>query len=231
MSSVNDWGSLLVCFDYPVLCIFLFPKFRSVGLLTFCLFKEDQRLKSQSIVTLSSATTTHRSLLAREQSEKEEMNTAIRSLENTHAAHGKTRDRLKSQIAQTQRQVDSKLQAQRDYNAKLESQSRLNGPELAFWETFLGVRLEGAGVLDRIKVVFTLEGGRNGGKSAGPEDTEAWFELDLGQRDYEVRCMGGAVEIKDMLRVEKVLDKLNETRDIGQFLAGMRGLFLEEMKA
>ncbi len=159
------------------------------------------------------------------------MNTAIRSLENTHAAHCKTRDRLKSQTVQTQRQIDSKRQAQRDYNAKLESQSRLNGPELAFWETYLGVRLEGAGVLDRIKVVFTLEGGRNGGKDAGAEDGEAWFELDLSQRDYEVRDMGGAVEVKDMRRVEKVLDRLNETRDIGQFLAGMRGLLLEEMKA
>ncbi|KAF7508743.1 hypothetical protein GJ744_008990 [Endocarpon pusillum] len=151
---------------------------------------EDQRLKSQSIATLSSATTTHRSLLAREQSEKEEMNTAIRSLENTHATHCKARDRLKSQIAQTQRQIDSKLQAQRDYNAKLESQSRLNGPELAFWETYLGVRLEGAGVLDRIKVVFTLEGGRAGGNGAGAGDREVWFELDLSHRDYEVRGMG-----------------------------------------
>lgn len=158
------------------------------------------------------------------------MTSAIRSLESTHAAHSKTRDRLKSQIAQTQRQIDSKLQAQRDYNAKLESQSRLNGPELAFWETYLGVRLEGAGVLDRIKVVFTLEGGRNGGMAAGVEDREAWFELDLTTREYEVRDMGGAVEIRDVGRVEKVVDRLNETRDIGQFLAGMRGLFLEEMK-
>jgi Chromosome segregation protein Spc25 len=31
--------------------------------------------------------------------------------------------------------------------------------------------------------------------------------------------------------VGKVVDRLNETRDIGQFLAGMRGLLLEEMKA
>jgi len=123
------------------------------------------------------------------------------------------------------------LQAQRDYNAKLEEQSRLNGPELAFWETYLGVRLEGAGVLDRIKVVFTLEGGGVGGKAAGAEEREAWFELDLSRRDYEVMGMGGAVKIRDMARVGKVVDRLNETRDIGQFLAGMRGLLLEEVKA
>jgi kinetochore protein Spc25, fungi type len=100
---------------------------------------------------------------------------------------------------------------------------------LAFWETYLGVRLEGAGVLDRIKVVFTLEAG---GKKAGGgvEDREVWFELDLSRRDYDVKGLGGAVEVRDMGRVEKVLDRLNETRDIGQFLAGMRGLFLEEMK-
>ena len=86
------------------------------------------------------------------------------------------------------------------------------------------------GVLDRIKVVFTLEGGRQGGKAAGTEDREAWFELDLRSRDYEVKGMGGAAEVGDLVKVEKVVDKLNETRDIGQFLAAMRGLFLEETK-
>lgn len=159
------------------------------------------------------------------------MNSAIRSLEATHASHCKTRDRLRSQVTQTQRQIDAKLEAQREYNAKLESQSRLNGPELAFWETYLGARLEGAGALDRIKVVFTLEGGRKGGKSGGSQDQEVWFELDLSRRDYEVRAIGGAVEVRDMGRVGQVVDRLNETRDIGQFLAGMRALFLDEMKA
>ena len=158
------------------------------------------------------------------------MNSAIRALETNHASHCRTRDRLKSQMTHTQRQIDSKLQAQGEYNAKLESQSRSNGPELAFWETFLGVRLEGAGVLDRIKVVFTLEGGRNGGKSSGSEDREVWFDLDLSKRDYEVLGMGGAVAVRDMGRVEKVVERLNETRDIGQFFAAMRVLSSDGMK-
>lgn len=192
---------------------------------------EDRRLKAQSIATITSATTTHRSLLAREQSEKQEMISAISSLEATHASHCETRDRLRSQIAHTQRQIDSKLQAQREYNAKLELQSRLNGPELAFWETYLGVRLEGAGALDRIKVVFTLDGGRNRGRSGGTEDQEVWFELDLSRRDYEIRSMGGVVDMREPERVKEEVERLNETRDIGQFLAGMRGLFLEEMNA
>jgi kinetochore protein Spc25, fungi type len=89
--------------------------------------------------------------------------------------------------------------------------------------------LEGSGILDCIKVVFTLEGGRNGGKSAGVANTEAWFELDLSRSDYGVKGIGGAVEVRDRARVERVLDKLNETRDVGQFLAGMRQLFLKEM--
>lgn len=190
---------------------------------------EDQRLKSQSIAALSSANSTHASLLAREQSEKEEMNSAIRSLEATHSTHCKTRDRLRSQIAHVQKQIDSKLQAQREYNAKLEAQSRLNEPELAFWETYLCVRLEGAGCLDRIKFVFTLDGGKKVG--GGGEEREVWFELDLSRREYDVKEIGGAVEVKVIKKVEKILEKLNKTRDIGQFLAGMRALIVEEMKS
>lgn len=157
------------------------------------------------------------------------MNSAIRSLEATHASHCKTRDRLKSQIAHLQRQIDSKLQAQRAYNAKLESQSQLNAPELAFWETYLGVRLEGAGRLDRIKVVFTFDAGKKGGGKG--EDTEVWFDLDLSRSEYEVKEMGGAMKLTDLERLNKVVERLNETRDIGQFLGGMRALFLEEMKS
>ena len=194
--------------------------------LTFCNRIEDQRLKSQSIASMSSATSTHRSLQAREQSEKAEMNSAIRSLESTHAAHSQTRDRLKQQVAQTQRQIDSKLVAQREYSSKLESQSRLNGPELLFWETCLGVRLEGAGMDDRIKCVFTFDG------ENGREEREVWFELDLSRRDYEVRAIGGAVQEGNIKAgVERVVDRLNETRNIGHFLAGMRSLIAKELKA
>ena len=169
------------------------------------------------------------------------MDAAIRAVEATHSAHLETRDRLRSQIATTRRQIDSKLQAQREYGARLEGQSRLNGPELNFWETYLGVRLEGAGVEDRIRVIFTFEGGRRGGSGAGSgsnpttlsdQEREVWFELDLSRRDYQVKAIGGALEDVNLgSRLDAVVDRLNETRDIGLFLANIRALFLEEMDA
>lgn len=37
----------------------------------------------------------------------------------------------------------------------LSSQASRNAPELLFWEDYLGMRIEGAGVTDHLKFVFT----------------------------------------------------------------------------
>jgi kinetochore protein Spc25, fungi type len=108
----------------------------------------------------------------------------------------------------------------------------LYGPELAWWETYLGLRFEGAGDESLVKVVYLFPAKAGGAKSGAAADgtREAVFELkvpDSGSQPYEV------VGVKPKLdgdRVDKVVRRLNETREIGVLLKGMRVLFAEEMK-
>lgn len=162
------------------------------------------------------------------------MNAAIASLETTSASHRAHKDKLRQQISATQRQIDAKLAAQREYANKIEAQSALNGPELNFWETYLGCRIEGGGQEDVIRAVFSFPpaAAKSGKKDAAAtlEDREAMFELqipDYGSGGYRVlNCRPKLEESK----VEKVVHRLNETRDIATLLKGMRALFGEVMR-
>ncbi|OAP60385.1 hypothetical protein AYL99_05387 [Fonsecaea erecta] len=189
---------------------------------------EEQRSASTQIVTLQSTLSTQSQVLAREQAEKNEMHAQIAKLESHQAAQSAQRDRLKSAIAQTQRQIDAKLQAQREYAAKMEGQSRLNGPELSFWETYLGCRIEGSGDENKVRIVFVFPPAKGAGK--GGEDREGLFELlvpDTGHGKYDVVYTKPRLE---GTKVAKVVDRLNATREIGTLLKGMRGLFGEALK-
>jgi kinetochore protein Spc25 len=156
------------------------------------------------------------------------MHAQINELEAHYSAQVLQREKLKTAIAQTQRQIDGKLEKQREYGDKLDGQSRLNGPELAFWETYLGCRIEGAGDESRVKVVFVFPPAK--GKGIGEGEREAIFELkvpDSGIGGYEIVYTKPRLRVED---VESVVGKLNATREIGTVLKGMRGLFVEEMK-
>ena len=136
------------------------------------------------------------------------------------------RDRLKTAIAQTQRQIDAKIAAQREYSAKTDAQARLNGPELGFWEHFLGCRIDGSGVGNRVRVLYVFPAlpGKGGG------EREAVFELqvpDATGDEFEITWMRPRL---DSGRVTEVVGRLNETKEFGVLLKGMRGLFGEEMK-
>ena len=156
------------------------------------------------------------------------MHAQISKLESHAASQSSQRDRLKSAVAQTQRQVDAKLQAQREYAAKMDGQTRLNGPELNFWETYLGCRIEGSGDENKVRIVFVFPPAKGAG--AGGEDREAVFELsvpDSGRGKYDVSYMKPKL---DSAKVERVLDRLNATREIGTLLKGVRALFVEALK-
>lgn len=156
------------------------------------------------------------------------MHASISKLESHGAAQLAQRDRLKSAIAQTQRQIDAKLAAQREYAAKMDGQSRLNGPELNFWEMYLGCRIEGSGDENKVRIVFVFPPSKTSGVSG--EEREAVFELlvPMSSRGrYEVTYMKPKL---DSAKVEKVVERLNSTREIGTVLKGMRGLFVEVMK-
>jgi kinetochore protein Spc25 len=202
---------------------------------------EDRRSTAARITTLSSTLVSHAQLVSRESAEKAEMHAAISSLTTAQQEKAAACARLRTAIATTQRQIDAKRVAQQSYAEKMEAQSRLNGPELAFWEEYLGCRIEGSGREDVVRVVFLFEpgsskingngrngeGGREEGSYYGGE-REGVFELKVPERGgYEVIFSKPRLEEK---RVTVCVDRLNESRDIGAFLKGMRGLFGEALK-
>jgi kinetochore protein Spc25 len=181
---------------------------------------EDQRMKKKDIEILQIKSSTHRQTLAKEAAETNEMQAAIDELAAQRDAHLATRDSLRSQITETQALIDSKLGQQRAHAQHLNAQTRHDVPELDFWTTNLGLRLEGAGKNDRLKFVFTNIDERD-------YTREAWFLLNTERRDYEV--MHHMPKLQPEL-VERVVEKLNEQRDLRVLLKGMRELFVEAMK-
>ncbi|KAI9811459.1 MAG: kinetochore-associated Ndc80 complex subunit spc25 [Pycnora praestabilis] len=181
---------------------------------------EDQRMKKKDIEILTLKSSTHAQTLQKEAQETHEMHAAIASITSQRDSRAHTRDRLRSQITETQKAISQRLDAQSQHARHIDSQARFNVPELDFWHDYLCLRIEGAGVEDRLKFVYTHVDDRDWEK-------EAWFELGMGRRDYEVLHVRPKVEGE---AVDRVLEKLNETRDLGAFLKGMRELFVEASK-
>ncbi|KAI0163152.1 chromosome segregation protein Spc25-domain-containing protein [Pestalotiopsis sp. NC0098] len=182
---------------------------------------EDQRMKKKDIEFLQLKTSTHEQTISKEEAETEEMEATIAALSQQRGKAQEHRDALKQQIAETQKEIDAKLAAQRAHAAYLETQSRFNVPELDFWMTNLCLKIEGAGQTDRLKFVYSHVDERDW-------EREAWFELCTSSRDYDVRHCRPKLERE---KIEKVLDKVNETRELSTLLKGMRELFVEAMKA
>lgn len=178
-------------------------------------------MKKRDIEIAQVKTATHQQTIEKEDAERREMEAAIASLEAQRDSHLTSRDALKAQIAQTQAEIDARLAAQRAHAAQQEAQSRHNVPELDFWITNLCLRIEGAGQDDRLKFVYTHVDERNW-------EREAWFELVTSARDYDVKHCRPKLERE---RVERVLERVNESRELVVLLKGMRELFVEAMKA
>lgn len=136
------------------------------------------------------------------------------------------RDRLQQAISQTQRQIDSKLTAQREYAERMRNQERLNGPELEFWEKMLAVRIESGGDEGIIRVIYTFPPRKDARDS---DDQTAVFELHVPDSSAGAYEIVHAKPRLDRVKIEKVIGKLNETRDIATLLKGMRALFAAEL--
>ncbi|KAF8863504.1 hypothetical protein BDZ45DRAFT_615139 [Acephala macrosclerotiorum] len=183
--------------------------------------KEDQRMKKRDIEIMAQKSSAHQQTLAKEAAETNEMKTAIASLSAQRDAHLTTKEALKQQIAETQKQIDAKLAAQRAYAQHLETQSRFNIPELDFWSSTLCMTIDGAGLNDRLKFIYTHIDDKDWTR-------EAWFELDCSKREYEIPYCKPKLE-KEV--VERMVDRLNEGRDLKHLLKGMRELFVESFKS
>ena len=181
---------------------------------------EDQSLKTRALAILSSQSQTHASTLAKEAAETAEMHAAISNLTQQRDNRAAHRDRVRASIVATQKQISQRLEAQAQYSAQIEAQARFNAPELEFWVEHLCLRIEGAGMVDRLRFVFSHVDDREW-------EREGWFELSTERRDYEVMECRPKVE-KD--GVEKCVERLNETRELGEFLKGMRELFVKAMR-
>lgn len=177
-------------------------------------------MKKRDIEILSQKSTTHQQTLAKEAAETNEMKATIANLSAQRDTHLATKENLKQQIEETQKQIDSRVAAQRAHAQHLDAQSRFNIPELDFWTSTLGLRIEGAGMNDHLKFVFTHIDDRDWTR-------EAWFELDATKREYEVPYCKPELEKE---QVERVLEKINECRDLRVLLKGMRELFVEAFK-
>ena len=181
---------------------------------------EDQRMKAKDIEILAQKASHHSAALSAQTAETGEMQSAIAAIAQQRDTHAQHRERLRTEIASYKKQISQRKAAQTQHAKELEAQSKLNIPELDFWETYLGLRIEGAGQVDRLKFVFSHVDERDW-------EREAWFELDTERREYKVVSCRPKVEEGD---VEACVDRLNETRDLGQFLRGMREVFVKGMK-
>ncbi|KAI0013261.1 chromosome segregation protein Spc25-domain-containing protein [Xylariaceae sp. FL0662B] len=183
--------------------------------------QEDQRMKKKDAEILQHKTSTHQQMISKEAAETREMQASIASLSEQRVKNQALRDALKEQIAETQREIDARLAAQRAHAAHLEAQARFNVPELDFWISNLCLKIEGAGQTDRLKFVYTHVDERDW-------EREAWFELSTSSRDYDVRHCRPKLERE---KVDRVLERVNESRELVVLLKGMRELFVEAMKS
>ena len=177
-------------------------------------------MKKKDIEILQLKTSTYQQTVTKEAAETREMQAAIASLTAQRDKQAATRDALRAQIEATQKEIDARVAAQRAHQAQADAQARFNVPELDFWVTNLCLRIEGAGQEDRLKFVYTHVDEKNW-------EREAWFELSMGSRDYDVKHCRPKLERE---KVEKVVDRVNETRELVVLLKGMRELFVEAMK-
>ena len=145
------------------------------------------------------------------------MHVAVAAISAQRDARASARNRLRSEIAFTQQQIETKLAAQRDYAARLDAQSRHNGPELDFWTDYLCLRIEGVGQVDRLRFVFTHVDERDWERECG-------FELNTEEREYRVE-EESVIPRVSREELDTVVERLNHSRDLGGFLKGMRGLF------
>lgn len=82
------------------------------------------------------------------------------------------------------------------------------------------MRIEGLGIDDRIKFVFTHVDERDW-------DRQCWFELNMETKDYQIVSAEPALDDE---AVDAVVERLNETRELASFLKAVRALFVDSVR-
>jgi kinetochore protein Spc25 len=181
---------------------------------------EDQKQASRAIEIETLKAQSHTATLQKETAEKSEMQSQIAHLSQHRDTLLTTRSALSGELSQFQSTLAARRIAQTQHAKYLSSQSRHNVPELQFWEDHLCMSISGCGQEDRLKFVFTHVCERDW-------EREAWFELDTSSREYKV--LKSVPKLEDS-EVESEVEKLNESRELGPFFKGMRGIFVKALK-
>ena len=162
----------------------------------------------------------HATQLSKESVEKAEMHAHISSLSTHRDTLSAQNSTLHSELKSLQSTLTARKEAQAKHARYLSSQSRHNIPELGFWEDYLCMRIEGAGVEDRLRFVFSHVIEKDW-------EREGWFELDTSSRDYRVTK---TVPKLDEAEVDGLVEAMNESRELGPFFKGMRESFVKALK-
>ncbi|KAF3924284.1 hypothetical protein ABW21_db0206110 [Orbilia brochopaga] len=136
----------------------------------------------------------------------------IRQQKATREAENET---LNAQIREQSSAISKRRAKLLEEKQALASQANHNQPELAFWEDYLGLRIEGAGRLDHVRFIFTC---------LDPSEPDREFEVvvSVESRDYEI--IGARPKLDEATKA-RCLDILNETRSIAKFLRAVRQEF------
>ncbi|KAF3907263.1 hypothetical protein ABW20_dc0107268 [Dactylellina cionopaga] len=147
-----------------------------------------------------------------ETAELENEISTIKAQKSTRQAENET---LSSQIREQSSAISKKRAKLLEEKRALASQANHNQPELAFWEDYLGLRIEGAGRLDHVRFIYTC---------LDETDPEREFEIvvSVESRDYEI--IGARPKLDEATRA-RCLETLNETRSIAKFLKSVREEF------
>ncbi|KAK6535176.1 kinetochore-associated Ndc80 complex subunit spc25 [Orbilia ellipsospora] len=153
----------------------------------------------------------------KETADLEDEISTIKGQKATRQAENET---LSSQIREQSVAISKKRAKLLEEKQALASQANHNQPELAFWEDYLGLRIEGAGRLDHVRFIFTC---------LDESDPEREFEIvvSVESRDYEI--IGARPKLDDVTKA-RCLETLNETRSIAKFLKSVREEFKKSVK-
>ena len=182
--------------------------------------EEDQKMKQRDLEILAQKAAQHEQAVQQQEAETAEVEGAIATLAQQKEQAGQHRVMLQQQIATLKSDISAKKAAQSSHARELDAQSRLNLPELDFWESHLGMRIEGAGQVDRLRFVFCNLDEKDWAR-------ESWFELDTERRDYAVVDCRPKIE---GMQIEECVEVLNSSRDLGQFLRRMRLVFKDAIR-
>ena len=143
------------------------------------------------------------------------MQATVDQLKAQEEERRKTLHKLEAELEEKTKEYAVKKEAAEKQEEFLKSQGQQDVEELRIWEERSGMRIEGAGSEDKLKFIF---------KNIDEKDfnREFWFELCVNKKDYEVLACQPKLDNEE---VEPLLNKLNETRELGPFLRDMRNKF------